>query len=303
MKYLSGLLADERCRRECQRWNLVPHVVALLEADRAALQADLTSSPVTATATRTSTPTLTSSWRMVGWSAAVFYSIAQALRRATHTLTTSGGEGQVDVDFVVFVGRRMQRNMDRFLAPWPLSAAVVAAVARLPSALVRALSLACLGSNPRTTPAASPSVFPYFSPSKLRVSPSAASSAVLFSLLVLGPLLLWQAFLGRLGQANAIAADWAGASLLGEQHQSVQDALAEAAEALRAGGPDLAAPREKGPPPPDRPAGIRADHLTVSSSSSTSSSSAPGVLIRVGWRSHFAVITVRQRCFVFFNSE
>eukprot|EP01036_Dinobryon_divergens_P023224 gene23224-31550_t len=278
VKYLSGLLADERCRRECQRWNLVPHVVALLEADRAALQADLTSSPVTATATAswTSTPTLTSSWRMVGWSAAVFYSVAQALRRATHTLTTSGGEGQVDVDFVVFVGRRMQRNMARFLAPWPLSASVVAAVARLPSALVRALS--CLGSN---IPAESPSVFPYFSPSKLRVSPSAASSAVLFSLLVLGPLLLWQAFLARLGQANAIAADWAGASL-GEQHQSVQDALAEAAEALRAGGPDLAAPREKGPPPPDRPAGIRADHLTVSTSTSTSTStsSAPGVLIR-----------------------
>jgi hypothetical protein len=118
---------------------------------------------------------------------------------------------------------------------------------------------------------------------------------VLFSLLALGPLLLWQCFLSRLGQANAIAAEnWAGANL-GEQHRpAVQDALAEAADALRAGGPDLAASREQGPPPPDRPAGIRADHLTVSSSSS-----APGVLIRVGRRSYFAVVIVVQRCFVF----
>ena len=274
MKYLSGLLADERCRRECLRWNLVPHVVALLEADRAALQADLTSSSP-ATLTSPSPATLTS-WRMVAWSAAVFYSVAQALRRVTHTLSASGGEGQVDVDFVAFVGRRMQSNAARFFpAPWRPSS-FLAVGARTPSTLVRALSCLAASNRRPPMPAESPSVFPFFRPSQLRVSPSAFSSAVLFSLLVLGPLLLWRCFLTRLGQVNAIAADWAG----GEQHPhhhhhraAVRVALAEAAEALRAGGPDLAARRaEKGPP--DRAAGIRADRLTVSSPS--------GVRIRVG---------------------
>ena len=279
MQYLSGLLTDERCRLECVRWNLVPHVVALLQADRAALQADLTSpAPTTITTVGAASASSLGYWRAAGWSAFVCVSVAQALRRVTHTLSSSGGEGQVDVDFVVCVGRRMQRNWERFF------------LARLPWSMVR--TLFCL--RPRAaanqcplfeSPPSFPFPFPFFRPSKLRVSPSAASSAVLFSLVVVGPLLLWQAFQTRLGQANAVAAEWAAAdrSATGDTHlhlhRSVQDVFAHASEALRAGGPDLA-PRPQGPPPPDRPAGIRADGLTVSESSQTSPSS-PAVLLKV----------------------